>query len=101
MSKYLFLMASPKQGAAIGFTANCCDDNHARTLVKGVVCDSKVQAEVWAGSRFVGVVDAKTELSETSMPLPTPEKRASASRATRASLIWRLIRTAALLGRIP
>ncbi len=101
MSKYRFLMVFQKDGSAIGFTADCCDDDHARTLVKGVIFDPKAHAEVWAGSRFVGVVDAKTELGETSMPLPTPEGRASASSATPAAVTWRLIRTAALLGRIP
>jgi len=69
--KYRFIIDFPDKRAVIAFTRDCFDDNQARMLARGVVVDPNGHAEVWAGTRFVGDVDAAQEAGQAPVSLPT------------------------------
>jgi hypothetical protein len=71
MPKYRFVIDVPEERTAISFTRECFDDNQARMLARGVVVDPNGHAEVWAGTRFVGDVDAAQEAGQAPVSLPT------------------------------
>jgi hypothetical protein len=72
--KYRFVIDFPKEASAIAFAGYCSDDNQARMLARGVIVDRNGHAEVWVGSRFVGVVDAAADPGQAPAPLTTVEE---------------------------
>jgi len=85
LPKYRFVIDVPKKRAAIAFTRDCFDDNQARMLARGVVVDPNGHAQVWAGGRLVGDVDAPQEAGQAPAPLPAvAERRENATDPRRA-----------------
>jgi hypothetical protein len=70
MPDYRFVLLYRKQDGAILINIECRDDNHACMVGRRLTLPPYGHAEVWAGSRFVRVVNAAMEVRQDAEPLP-------------------------------